>query len=95
MNPKDKYLKMSTYVNMWFAAPTICVQSTVWSLGDAEATGRRYAVASGVKRDPGLATVLQGGVRHVGVFVEAGKRWLGLVDEPFPVMFKKAHPVKL
>ncbi|CAL9161879.1 unnamed protein product [Musa hybrid cultivar] len=120
VTPKDKYVKMSTDLNVWFAAETICVQSTVWRLGDAEATGRRYVVTGGLKGDPGLATVsnwfkierygesdyklvhcpsvcrfCKVVCGDVGVFVEDGKRWLGLSDEPFPVMFKNAHPVKL
>ncbi|CAL9753383.1 unnamed protein product [Musa acuminata subsp. burmannicoides] len=112
---------MSTDLNVWFAAETICVQSTVWRLGDAEATGRRYVVTGGLKGDPGLSTVsnwfkierygesdyklvhcpsvcrfCKVVCGDVGVFVEGGKRWLGLSDEPFPVMFKNAaHPVRL
>ncbi|WOL16874.1 hypothetical protein Cni_G25662 [Canna indica] len=116
-NPKDKFVKLSTDFNVRFSAATICVQPTVWRLGDVEtASGRRYVTSGGAEGNPGLATVSNWfkiekyGERDyklvhcpsvcrfckvvcgdVGVFVVGGRRWLGLRDEPFPVIFKSVH----
>ncbi|XP_042460521.1 kunitz trypsin inhibitor 5-like [Zingiber officinale] len=114
----SEFVKMSTDLHVRFSAATICVQSTVWQLGDVDAsTGRRYVISGGVEGSPSAGTasnwfkIERYGERDyklvhcpsvcqvckvvcgdVGVFVEGGKRWLGLDGDPFSVIFKNAHP---
>ncbi|XP_074590763.1 kunitz trypsin inhibitor 5-like [Curcuma longa] len=53
----SEFVKMSTDLNVRFSAATICVQSTVWRLGDVDAsTGRRYVISGGVEGSPGAGT---------------------------------------
>ncbi|MQL81878.1 hypothetical protein Taro_014341 [Colocasia esculenta] len=116
VNPKETAVRLSTDLNVELAAATICVQSTLWKLGDVdEATGRRYVATGGVAGRPGPATlsnwfkIEEEGRDYklvfcpsvcrfckvvcgdVGVFYEDGRRWLGLSEVPFPVLFKKAR----
>ncbi|KAJ6792066.1 putative alpha-amylase/subtilisin inhibitor [Iris pallida] len=39
---------------------------------------------------PGVCSICRVLCGDVGIFVEQGRRWLGLSDMPFPVMFKRA-----
>lgn len=58
VNPKEAVVRLSTDLNVQFAAATVCVQSTVWTLGDLdESTGRRYVATGGAVGNPGLGTV--------------------------------------
>ncbi|XP_058100013.1 kunitz trypsin inhibitor 5 [Magnolia sinica] len=116
VNSKDKVVSLSSDMNAVFSASTVCVQSTVWRLGDVDkVTGKRYVTTGGVTGNPGLSTVSNWFkiekynddyklvfcpsvcnfckviCGDVGVLNEGGKRWLGLSDVPFPVMFKKAR----
>ncbi|XP_072954895.1 kunitz trypsin inhibitor 5-like [Typha angustifolia] len=116
VDPNGKIVQLSTDLNVRFSAATICVQSTVWRLGDVEGvSGRRYVTAGGVEGNPGVGTVsdwfkierFRGFKDYklvfcpsvcefckvvcgdIGVFVDGGKRWLGLGGMPLPVMFKR------
>ncbi|KAJ3680320.1 hypothetical protein LUZ60_016598 [Juncus effusus] len=58
VNPKDTAIRLETDLNIEFAAVTICVQSTVWRLGDVEGDkGTRFVITGGVSGSPGLETV--------------------------------------
>ncbi|KAK6921316.1 Proteinase inhibitor I3, Kunitz legume [Dillenia turbinata] len=52
-----KGVRESTDLNIKFSAATICVQSTVWKLGDYdEATGQWFVGSGGVEGSPGRET---------------------------------------
>ena len=58
VNTSDEVIQASTDLNVVFSAVTICVQSTVWMLGDVDSvTGQRYVTMGGVVGNPGLSTV--------------------------------------
>ncbi|KAG9140602.1 hypothetical protein Leryth_022490 [Lithospermum erythrorhizon] len=55
---KQRTIILSSDLNIVFSAATICVQSTVWRLGNEdEVTGARYVISGGVMGRPGADTV--------------------------------------
>ncbi|KAK1325541.1 hypothetical protein QJS10_CPA01g00058 [Acorus calamus] len=58
VNRTDKTIQLSTDTNIKFSDATICVQSTVWKLGDLdELSGRRFVTSGGVRGSPGVGSV--------------------------------------
>ncbi|KAF8036002.1 hypothetical protein BT93_C1890 [Corymbia citriodora subsp. variegata] len=51
-------IRLSTDLNIWFNAATICVQSTVWRLGAYDGTVKQYFIETGgVLGNPGPETI--------------------------------------
>ncbi|KAL5550897.1 hypothetical protein UlMin_001073 [Ulmus minor] len=57
VNPKEKFVPLSTDLNIKFSASTICIQSTLWKLDrfDDE-TKQWFLTTGGVEGNPGPAT---------------------------------------